>query len=132
MNSYRLQIVTPDGCAFDGNAEGLNMRTSEGYVSILAGHADYIAALDIGEVTLTAGGTERRAACGGGFVSVTGGEVRMVTTTFEYSDDIDVDRASAAKEKAQKKIDAAKDARELEMAKAKLMRALTRLQVAGK
>ena len=46
MSGFRLQIVTPDGSVYDGQAEALRLRTSEGYVSIRAGHADYIAALD--------------------------------------------------------------------------------------
>ena len=56
MSSFRLQIVTPEGCTFDGQAEALLLRTTEGYVSIRAHHADYLAALDIGEVTVTVEG----------------------------------------------------------------------------
>ena len=48
MSAFHLQIVTPDGSAFDGQAEALRLRTTEGYVSIRAGHADYLAVLDIG------------------------------------------------------------------------------------
>ena len=83
MSSFRLQIVTPDGSLFDGQAEALRLKTSEGYVSIRAKHADYIAALDIGMVTVTENGKSRNAACGGGFLSVEKGEVRLVATTFE-------------------------------------------------
>ena len=73
MSSFRLQIVTPDGSLFDGQAEALRLRTSEGYVSIRAGHVDYIAALDVGMVSVTKDGTTRDAACGGGFISVENG-----------------------------------------------------------
>ena len=69
MSGFRLQIVTTEGSLFDGEAEALRLRTSEGYVSIRAGHADYIAALDIGMVTVTQNGESRNAACGGGFLS---------------------------------------------------------------
>ena len=43
MSGFRLQIVTPDGSLFDGEAEALRVRTTEGYVSIRRGHADYLA-----------------------------------------------------------------------------------------
>ena len=43
MSAFRLQIVTPDGGIFDGEAEALRLRTTDGYVSIRPGHADYIA-----------------------------------------------------------------------------------------
>lgn len=132
MSGFRLQIVTPDGSLFDGEAEALRLRTTEGYVSIHRGHADYVAALDIGMVTVTCDGAARNAACGGGFLSVEKGEARLVATTFEYADHIDVDRASAAERRARERMEAAQDAKELALAKTKLARALNRLSVAGK
>ena len=131
MSSFRLQIVTPDGSLFDGEAEALRLRTTEGYVSIRARHADYIAALDIGEVTVTQDGVARSAACGGGFLSVEKGAVRLVATSFEYADTIDTQRAELAKQRAHERLAAAKEAGEIELAKVKLARALNRLKVAN-
>lgn len=130
MSSFRLQIVTPDGGVFDGEAEALRLRTSEGYVSIRPGHADYIAAMDVGEVTVTQGGEKRSAACGGGFLSVEKGEVRLVATSFEYADEIDITRAELAKKRAEALLASAKEEKELRLAKARLSRALNRLRVA--
>ena len=132
MSGFRLQIVTPDGSVYDGQAEALRLRTSEGYVSIRAGHADYIAALDIGMVSVTKNGTTRDAACGGGFVSVEKSEVRLVATTFEYADDIDVERAESAKKRAEERLAQAREERDIAIAKAKLSRALNRIDVAEK
>lgn len=132
MSSFRLQIVTPDGSLFDGQAEALRLRTSEGYVSIRAGHVDYIAALDVGMVSVTKDGTTRDAACGGGFISVEKGEVRLVATTFEYADEIDVERAEAAKKRAEERLAQAQQERDIVLAKAKLSRALNRIDVAEK
>ena len=132
MSGFRLQIVTPDGSVYDGQAEALRLRTSEGYVSIRAGHADYIAALDIGMVSVTKNGTTRDAACGGGFVSVEKGEVRLVATTFEYADDIDVERAESAKKRAEERLAQAREERDIAIAKAKLSSALNRIDVAEK
>ena len=131
MSGFRLQIVTPDGSLFDGEAEALRVCTTQGYVSIRRGHADYLAALTVGAVTVTQDGVQREAACGGGFLSVEKGEVRLVATTFEYADMIDVERAERAKETAQSRIVAATEAREIALAKAKLARALNRLSVAN-
>lgn len=132
MSSFRLQIVTTEGSSFDGEAEALRVRTTEGYVSIRAGHADYIAVLDIGMVTVTQNGEGRNAACGGGFLSVEKGAVRLIATTFEYADSIDVERAETAKKRAQERLAAAKESKDIELARAKLSRALNRLTVAGK
>lgn len=130
MNSFRLQIVTPEGLKLDTEAEILHLRTSEGYVSIRAKHTDYIAVLDIGIVTVTVNGEERKAACGGGFLNVSKGEARLIATSFEYAEDIDVARAQAAQARAEAQIAACKETGQIELAKIKLARALNRLKVA--
>ena len=125
--TFHLQIVTPDGGFYDGEAEKLIVRAQGGDVCILPRHAPYVTALGIGEATVVLPGDQRRkAACSGGMLSVTGDDVRLVATTFEWAEDIDKARAQKAEEKARQKIQAAKDGVELEMAKAKLYRALTR------
>ena len=67
-----------------------------------------------------------------GMLAVTKDNVRLVATTFEWAEDIDADRAQRAKERAEQLIEKAKDQRELELAQARLKRALTRLQVTAK
>ncbi len=130
MSTYALQIVTPEGLKLDTQVEILHLRTSEGYVSIRAGHADYMATLDIGIVTITVDGRERKAACGGGFLTVSRGEARLVATSFEYAEDIDIARAQAARRRAEAQIAASREAADIDLAKVKLARALNRLKVA--
>lgn len=86
-------------------------------------------ALGIGEATVTVDGHTRRAAANGGMLSVTPEAVRVVATTFEWAENIDVERAKRAKEKAEERIRKAQNAKELELAKVKLSRALVRMQV---
>lgn len=130
MSSFHLQIVTPDGAFFDGPAQQVRVRTIDGDVAILAGHIPYVTALGIGEAAVTAeDGTVRKAAANGGMLSVTPEEVRVVATTFEWAENIDVERAKRAKEKAEERIRKAQNAKELELAKVKLSRALVRMQV---
>ncbi len=135
MNTFQLRIVTPDGEAYSGQAEALRVYTTAGYVSIRAHHADYMAALEIGEVTVTQDGKARHAACGGGFLSVEHGEARLVATSFEYADEIDIPRAELAREKAQKRLLEAKEhneENEIRLATAKLARAQNRLKIADR
>ena len=131
MTSFPLKIVTPDGLQFDGQAEELIVRTTTGDLGILAGHISCVAPLGMGRATVMTEGKKRYAACIGGMVSVIGGEVRLVPTTFEWSEGIDVERASRSAEKA-KKILADKTASQMElrMAEARLKRALVRKSVA--
>ena len=130
MRAFHLEIVTPDGSAFDGEAESLLVRTDSGDVEILAGHADYMDALAVGRARIRPSDGDRLAASSGGFVSVDKKSVKLVATTFEFADEIDVKRAAAAKENAEAAITRAKNDRELDLAKAKLARALSRINVA--
>ncbi len=131
--TFHLQIVTPDGSFFDGEAEKLIVRAQGGDVCILPRHAPFVTPLGVGEaVAVLSGGLRRSAACSGGMLSVTDDDVRLVATTFEWAEDIDKARAERAEEKARAKIERAQNAAELDMAKAKLARALTRAKVAGK
>lgn len=130
MSSFHLQIVTPDGEFFDGPAQRVRVRTINGDVAILAGHIPYVTALGTGEASVTTeDGADRKAAASGGMLSVTPEIVRVVATTFEWAENIDVERAKRAKEKAEDRIKKAQNAKELELAKAKLSRALVRMNV---
>ena len=132
MRTFHLEIVTPDGLEFDGEAESLLVHTTEGDVEILCGHMDYIAAVDVGRARVLVNGESKAASCAGGFLSVSGGEVRLVAVTFEFAEDIDEKRAQAAKERAEKAIANAKDRQAKKIAEAKLLRALNRLRIVRK
>lgn len=134
MSSFPLQIVTPDGQAFDGMAEKLFCRTIVGDVAILARHCDYLTAVGMGEARVTLeGGAVRRAACIGGMLSVTGGHVRLMATTFEWAEDIDAARAERSEADARRQLEQADlPPRERELATAKLRRAQVRRSVAAR
>ncbi len=132
MNSFRLKIVTPDGLQYDGMAEELVVRTTTGDMGILAGHANCVAPLGMGQAMIIVDGRKRYGACIGGMVSVVGGNVHLVPTTFEWSDSIDVDRVAASEQRA-KGVLADKNATnaDIRMAEARLKRALIRKSVAS-
>ena len=98
MTTFHLTVVTPDGCAFDGQAERIVCRAIDGDLAILAKHGDYCTALGMGEAHIVdAEGQRRRAACMGGLLSVLDGEVRLVATTWEWAEEIDQARAEASR-----------------------------------
>ena len=130
MNEFHLTIVTPDGTKFDENATSLLVKTESGDVEILAKHADYFASLGIGRARIRANGEDRLASSAGGFLSVKQNEVMLVATTFEFADEIDVKRAILAKEKAEEAISRSNDDKMIMLAKAKLARAVNRINVA--
>ena len=130
MTPFSLKIVTPDGVRFDGQAEELIVRTTTGDLGILAGHINCVAPLGMGRATVTVDGEKRYGACIGGIVSVVGGAVSLVPTTFEWAEDIDVPRAERSYERAQVVLNSkTSTGTDILLAKARLRRALIRKEV---
>ena len=130
MSTFSLQIVTPDGLFFDGQAEKLVVRTVTGDVCILARHCDFVTALGMGEAQVFLESGKRTAACIGGMLSVTDGHVRLVPTTFEWAEDIDIERAAQSAARAQEELAQKRSVQDVELAQARLKRALVRSSVA--
>ena len=131
MSTFHLTISTPDGLLFDGEVQRVRAGMIDGDVWLLAHHENYVSAVGAGEAALvTADGQTRTAACIGGMLTMIDNEATLIATTFEWADQIDLERAKRAKEVAQARISAAKnDKRELMLAEAKLQRALVRINV---
>ena len=134
MRTFPLRIGTPDGLLFKGEVERVVCRSISGDLAVLAGHCNFCTALGMGEAHIVLeDGTRREAACIGGMLSVSGGEVTLVPTTFEWADKIDVDRAEASYQRADKVLhDQNASGTELKLAEARLHRALVRKSVASK
>lgn len=133
MSTFPLKIVTPDGLIYDGNAERLIVRSTTGDLAIMARHINYVTPLGMGKATVIANGKRREAACIGGMLSVVDGAVTLVPTTFEWADNIDVDRAEASLHRAEDVLHNknASDT-DLRLAEARLHRALVRKSVASR
>ena len=131
--TFSLKIVTPDGLIFDGQADKLIVRTTTGDTAILARHINAVFPLGMGQAMVESEGKRRTAACIGGLLSVVDGEVTLVPTTFEWSDQIDADRAAASRQRAEGILNnkESSDA-EIQLAEARLKRALIRTSVAGR
>ena len=132
MTSFPLKIVTPDGLAYEGSAEEVVVRTTTGDIGILAGHINCVAPLGMGRATIIIDEKKRYGACIGGILSVVNGSVTLVPTTFEWSDQIDVARAEASYQRADKVLhDKGASSTDIKLAEARLRRALVRKNVAS-
>ena len=128
MSSFHLQIVTPDGLFYDGEAESISVRAVTGNLTILPRHINFVTPLGMGAAKVMTNGQPRMAACIGGMLAVTDGQVRVIATTFEWAEQIDAARAQRALERAQQKLAAPNQLskQELALAEAELKRALVR------
>ena len=131
MTGFPLKIVTPDGLLYDGMAEELVVRTTTGDMGIQACHINCVAPLGMGQAMVLSEGQRRYGACIGGMLSVMNGQVTLVPTTFEWSDQIDVARAQASEDRAQAVLqDKNALQADIRIAEARLKRALIRKSVA--
>ncbi len=134
MATFHLQVVSMDGLIYEGSVQKIMLRTIDGDVAILARHTNYCTAIGMGTAhILLEDNSEKTAACIGGMLSVMDGECRVIPTTWEWSDAIDVERAKAAKKKAEQRLADEKLSEQARInAEAKLRRALVRLGTAQK
>lgn len=125
---FPLTIVTPRSLAFEGEVTGVVVRTTEGDVGILKGHTNYLAAMSIGKLVIDQNGTKRVGAVNGGFISVIDSKAVVSAISFEWADEIDLERAQLSKEKAQKMLSSNEDGM-AELAKLRLLRASNRINL---
>lgn len=132
MTEFRLKILTPEGIVYDGMAESVIVRTTVGDKGILAKHEPYVAALTIGQAKIRIDGAVRVGAVSSGIVEVTKDRTTILAQSFEWSDEIDVDRAEKAKALAEERMEQYKDdQRSLDIAEYKLKRAINRINTAN-
>ncbi|AVX29968.1 MULTISPECIES: F0F1 ATP synthase subunit epsilon [unclassified Carboxydocella] len=131
-NTIKLEVVTPDRKVVSEEVEMVVAPAAEGYLGILANHAPLITSLQIGVLKYTAGGQEQKLAISGGFLEVKDNRAVVLAEAAERPEEIDVQRALAAKERAERRL--AERSADIDMVRAEvaLKRALNRLKVAGK
>ena len=124
-----VEVVSPERVLYSGEADMVVCRTSEGEIAFLPGHVPFLGALGIGVVrSLLPDHGEQAVAVHGGFVEVANDRVIVLSDVAELAEQIDVNRAQRAKQRAEERLNA--DAED-EEAQAALLRATTRLEVAG-
>lgn len=126
---FHLQIVTPDRLFFSEDVEMVIVRGTEGDLAVLKGRAPITTALKIGKIRIFQDGKERVAAVVDGYISVLENETTIVTEAAEWPDEINVERAEAAKERAERIIREGKKQSDIARAELALKRAINRLDV---
>ena len=132
MATFQLDIVTPEKTVYSGEIEHFQAPGIGGSFGVLARHQPLLAALAIGRVGFReADGTERALAISGGFANVSGEGATVLAEAAEFSDDIDVERARAARDRAQERLDNRTPDIDVERAQTALARAFWRIRVSG-
>lgn len=129
--TIQLEIVTPERLVIKDAAEDVQIPGKTGYLGILPGHAPLITEIAVGEISYHTGGQLRRLAVAWGFAEVLPDKVTILAETAERPEEIDVNRAQAARQRAEEELRKAGPSGDAD-AQAALQRAKARLEVAGK
>ena len=130
--TFTLEIVTPDRVVLsDDEVVSLVAPGSLGYLGVLAGHAPLITELTIGEITVRrSNGQEVHLASTQGFMEVAENKVTVLVDSAERAEEIDLERAKQARERAEDRLRRAEEGVDHARAEAALKRAINRIRVA--
>ena len=126
----QLEIVTPERLVEKDTVSEVEIPGRDGYLGILPGHAPLITELGVGEIRYRGDGMQYRLAVAWGFAEVLPDKVTILAETAERANEIDVNRARQAKERAEEHLRAAHDEEHTDRALNELARAENRITVA--
>ena len=128
--SLELQIVTPDKLVLRESVDEVEIPGSEGYFGVLPGHTPMLASLAVGELWYRQGQEKTYLSIAYGFAEVLPDRVTILARLAERADDIDIERAEAARVRAEKRLAGAQQsAVDYERARTALLKSMSRLNV---
>jgi F-type H+-transporting ATPase subunit epsilon len=131
-STIRLELVTPERLLLSEEVEEVVAPGYEGEFGVLPGHTQFLAILNIGVLWYRKGGAVKKIALGGGFAEVTHERIVVMADTAEHSDEIDLERARRARERAEARLkELSMDDETHAKAHAALQRALVRMAAGG-
>ena len=132
MNRFILNITASSGEFYQGNCENLVLPIGDGVYGVQAGHSPVLVALHMGILHFDADGESRDVLVGDGIAEVTPSYVMALVDSAERPEDIDKNRAEAARIRAEERLQHKQSMHEYYQSKIALDRAMQRLQTAAK
>ena len=128
-----INVVTPDGSVYENTTDLVICKTTVGEIGIMPNHLPLLASLAIDEVRVKVDDENfAEIAVSGGFVEFSDNTLSVVASAAERKETIDVSRAERAKQRAEKRIEEAKNENndiDLRRAEVSLRRAINRLNI---
>lgn len=128
----KLTIVTPERSLVSEDVDELQIPGANGYLGVLPGHAPLFTELKVGELSYRKGSTWTSLAVAWGFAEVLPDQVRVLAETAERAGEINLERATHAKERAEERLKKSGSDIDYDRARIALERAVIRIQVARK
>ncbi|MFA6149384.1 MAG: F0F1 ATP synthase subunit epsilon [bacterium] len=131
-STIRLELVTPERLVSSEDVDEVILPGYEGEFGVLPEHTQLLAILNIGIMRYRKAGAMNTIALGGGFAEVTPERVVVMADTAERADEIDVERAQRARDRAEARLkELSLDDETYAKAYAELQRALVRMAAGG-
>jgi F-type H+-transporting ATPase subunit epsilon len=128
-----LEIVTPERLMVGQEVDMVEAPGTSGEFGVLPGHVAFLTTLEHGEIRFMTDGTTRFVATSGGFAEVLDNKVTVLVDTAEFEEEIDLERARKAKERAESALGAVSfDEAEYRILHGALMRAITRISTGSR
>lgn len=131
MTKFKLRIITPHGIYQEVEIDQINIRTTAGQIGILAHHIPLASGVEISQMNYIIDGKKTYFAVAGGFVHVNENETTLIANAIESQDEIDLNRAERAKQRAEERLKNKNSDTDILRAEVALRRALTRIHVKG-
>lgn len=127
--AFRLKIITPDRVFFDDEVVMVEFNTTEGEVGIYKDHVPMTVIVKPGILTITLEDEVKEAALHAGFAEILQDQVTILAEIVEWPVEIDEDRAEAAKQRAEERLQLKDDSINVARAEVALQRAMARIEV---
>lgn len=128
-NLFTLKIITPDRMFYEGQASMVEFNTTEGEIGVYKKHVPTTVIIEPGILTITEAEGTKEAALHSGFAEILQDEVIIMAEVVEWPEEIDLERAEAAKERAEERLRTKTPETDLLRAETALQRALARIYV---
>lgn len=130
MNKIHLKIVTPMGTYREEDVDILTIKTTDGYIGILAHHIPLAAGVEVSEMHYKIDNQTYEFAIAGGFLYVDDhNTVTVIANAIESQEEIDLARAQAAEKRARERLSSKKEGLDVKRAELALAKALVRIKV---
>lgn len=126
---FKVKVISPDRVFFEGEADFLELKTSEGDIGILAGHIPLTAIIAPGIMKITKDGETKEASLLEGFIEILPDQVTILAESCEWPDEIDINRAKEAKIRAERRLADGEGNINYSRAELALRKALIRIQL---
>lgn len=126
---FSIEIITPDRIFYQGEATMIEFTTANGDIGVYKHHIPLTTVLAPGIVTITDENEKKQAAVHSGFAEILPDKVTLLAEIAEWPDEIDVNRAEAAKERAEERIQLHTTEIDLKRAEFALRKSLVRINI---